>query len=269
MKRMLFLLGGAAAIAASYLAVILGLPPAESFGSGTIASIALPALVSAFVVVAFIAMEAKGTRDMARKVHQLHAQLAHKEVELTRMATHDDLTGLCSRLHFDETVSLEFERARRHGRPFAVILAEIDGLEEFTERAGGLSRSYLLAEIAALLRATLRINDTGGRYTDTCLAVLLPETNLPGAQIVAERIRTELARREFFGRGQATGSKLTVSQGIAVFPSAGLASHGDLHKAARLALVEAKSAGRGSIRSHDPAPGTAVDADPGRQALAS
>jgi diguanylate cyclase (GGDEF)-like protein len=269
MKRMLFLLGGAAAIAASYLAVIFGLSPAESFGSSTIASIALPALVSGFVVVAFIAMEAKGARDMAGKVHQLQAQLAHKEVELTRMATHDDLTGLCSRLHFDETLSLEFERARRHSRPFAIVLAEIDGLEEFTERTGSLSRSYVLAEVAALLRATLRINDTGCRYTDSCLAVLLPETDLPGAQVVAERVRMELARREFFGRGQATGSKLTVSQGIAVFPSAGLASHQDLHKAARVALIEAKSAGRGNIRCYAPAPGVAADADPTRQALAS
>jgi diguanylate cyclase (GGDEF)-like protein len=269
MKRMLFLLGGAVAIAASYLAVILGLPPAESFGSSTIASIALPALVSAFVVVAFIAMEAKGVRDMAGMVHQLHAQLARKEVELARLATHDDLTGLCSRPHFDETVSLEFERAKRHGRPFAVVLAEIDGLEEFSERAGSLSRSYLLAEVSALLRSTLRINDTGGRYTDSCLAVLLPETDLPGAMVVAERVRDELARREFFGRGQATGSKLTVSQGIAVFPSAGVASPQDVHKAARVALMDAKSAGRGGILSHPPAPDTAADVDPSRQALAS
>jgi diguanylate cyclase (GGDEF)-like protein len=269
MKRMLFLLGGAVAIAASYLGVILGLPPAESFGSSTIASIALPALVSAFVVVAFITMEAKGVRDMAGMVHQLHAQLARKEVELARLATHDDLTGLCSRPHFDETVSLEFERARRHGHPFAIILAEIDGFEEFTERAGSLSRSYLLAEVAALLRATLRINDTGGRYTESCLAVLLPETDLAGAQVVAERIRTELARREFFGRGQATGSKLTVSQGVAAFPAEGLPSHGDLHRAARVALIEAKSAGRGGIRFAGPAPSDAADSDPTRQALAS
>jgi diguanylate cyclase (GGDEF)-like protein len=265
-KRIAFLVLGPLAVFASYMAVIFGLAPADGLGSGTLASIALPGLVSGLVVTGLIAMYTTVSHATSGQVRELQAQLAKKEVELTRLATHDDLTGLYSRHHFDETVSLEFERARRHARPFAVLLAEIDALDEFMERGGGLSRGYLLAEVAALLRTTLRINDIGCRYSDGCLAVLLPETDIDGAGVVADRIQTQLARREFFGRGKAGGATLTVSQGIAAFPESAVESHRDLQKAAEAALVEAKSAGGATIRVYAP-PVAPVQAD--REPLAS
>jgi diguanylate cyclase (GGDEF)-like protein len=271
-RKVLFLLAGAGAIIASYMAVIFGLAPAEGIGSGTVASIALPALVSGLVFTAFIAMLAKSTRDTAGHVHELHAQLARKEVEITRLASHDELTGLYSRHHFDETVGLEFERAKRHDRPFSVLLVQLDDLEGFAERAGSLSKGYVLSEVASLLRTALRINDTGGRYTDDCLAVLLPETDALGADVVAERVRAELAKRQFFGRGKSVATMLTVSQGIAAFPCAGVSSHHELQKAAELALAQAKSAGGGGIRAYAP-PASDGDApslgSAGTRALAS
>jgi diguanylate cyclase (GGDEF)-like protein len=270
-KRTLFLLTGSAAIVGSYMAVVFGLAPAESLGSGTVASIALPALVSGLFVTGFIAMLVKGSRDAAGQVHELHAQLARKEVELTRLATHDDLTGLYSRHHFDTTVGLEFERAKRHDRAFAVLLVQLDGLDDFAEHAGSLSRGYVLSEVASLLRTTLRINDTGCRYADDALAVLLPETDLDGANIVAQRVRAQLAKREFFGRGKKAASSLTVSQGFAAFPCDGIASHQDLQKAAEAALQEAKAEGGGNIRAYDPPPSShqSFGGPSGTQALAS
>ena len=246
-RKVLFLLAGAGAIFASYMAVVFGLAPADGLGSGTVASIALPALVSGLVFTAFIAMVARSDRASTGQVHELHAQLARKEVEITRLASHDELTGLYGRHHFDETVGLEFERSKRHGRVFAVLLVQLDDLEGFAERAGSLSKGYVLSEVASLLRTALRINDTGGRYTDDCLAVLLPETDEQGAAIVAQRVHAELAKREFFGRGRSVAAMLTVSQGIAAFPGNGITSHHELQKAAEVALVEAKVAGGGAV----------------------
>jgi diguanylate cyclase (GGDEF)-like protein len=253
-KRAAFLVLGPLAIFASYMAVVFGLAPADGLGSGTLASIALPGLVSGLVVTGLIAVYATVSHTTTGQVRALQAQLARKEIELTRLATHDDLTGLYSRHHFDATMNLEFERARRHTRSFAVLLAEVDALDAFTERGGGLSRGYVLSEVAALVRTTLRINDIGCRYTDDCLAVLLPETGIEGAGVVADRIQTQLAQRAFFGRGQAGGATLTVSQGIAAFPESVVASHGDLQKAAEAALIEAKSAGGATIRIYAPVP---------------
>ncbi len=272
MSRILFLLGGAGAILASYMAVIFGLAPAESLGSGTIARIALPGLVSGLVFAAFVAMEAKGVRDAAGRMHELNAQLAHKEVELTRLATHDDLTGLYSRHHFDEALALEFERAQRHGRPLALLVAHIDDLQGFAERAGSLSRGYVLAEVAALLRTMLRVNDIGCRYTDDGLAILLPEADDAAASVAAERLRDEVTKRQFFGRGKAVASRLTISQGIAAYPALGISSLLDLRKAAESALGEAKAAGGGAIGVNvppEPAPIEDEDDPSGPLALAS
>ncbi len=243
------------------MAVIFGLAPAESLGSGTVASIALPALVSALVFTAFVAMVARTTQASAGQVHELHAQLARKEVAIARLASHDELTGLYSRHHFNETIGLEFERARRHNRSLSVLLVQLDDLAGFAERAGSLSRGYVLAEVASLLRTALRINDTGGRYADDCLAVLLPETDGHGAAVVAERVRAEVAKREFFGPGKSTSARLTVSQGIAAFPCAGISSHHELRKAAESALAEAKSAGGDDLRTYA-APASTEDAPP-------
>jgi diguanylate cyclase (GGDEF)-like protein len=248
-SRILILGGGAAAILASYMAVVFGLAPAESFGSGTVASIALPALVSGLVVTAFIAMEATGARDAAGQVHDLQAQLARKEVELTRLATHDDLTGLYSRHRFDETVALEFERAQRHGRTLALLIVQIDDLDGFAERAGRLNKGYILSEVAVQLRTLLRVNDIGCRFADDGLAVLLPETDAEAATVVASRLRDQVASREFFGRGNPVASRLTISQGIAACPFAGIATHHDLRNAAEAALADAKTEG-GAIRTH-------------------
>jgi diguanylate cyclase (GGDEF)-like protein len=250
----LFLLGGAGAIFASYMAVIFGLAPAEHLGSVTVASIALPALVSGLVMTAFIATEAKSARSKAGEVHELHAQLARKEVELTRIATHDDLTGLYSRHHLDDNVNIEFKRAERHGRPLALLLVEIDDLAEMGERVGSLSKGYLLSEVASVLRTALRINDIGCRYAEASLAALLPETDADGAVVVANKIRAQLADREFLGRRTGAGFKLTVSQGAAAVPARNITSREEFLKAAETALVEAKTSGADQVRTCVPPP---------------
>ena len=265
MSRILFFTAGVAAIVASYVAVLVGLDPAESLGSGTVASIALPALVSGLVVTAFMAIAAKSARDAAGQMHELHTQIARKEVELARLASHDELTGLYSRTHFDETLRIECERAKRHRQAFALLLVHVDDLEGSADQAGSISRGYLLSEVAALVQAMLRVNDIGGRYADDTVAVLLPETDTDGAKVLAARLRTQLSKREFFGRGRSSASTLTVSQGIACFPCVGISSLQDLQTACEAALVEAKS--HGGVRAY--APDHLPEAgEPGPRALA-
>jgi diguanylate cyclase (GGDEF)-like protein len=254
MRRYLFLAAGSVAIAASYLAVIFDLAPSEGVGPVTVASIALPALVSGLVFTAWIAMQARRERETSGLVGELHAQLARKEIEISRLASIDELTGLYTRHHFDDTIRLEFKRAERHGRPLTLLLLEIDDLAELGEHIGAMSKGYLLSEVGAVLRTMLRINDAGCRYSTDALAVLMPETDEDQARMVAQKVNGLIERHEFMGKRSDGGFKLTVSQGAAVVPSAAITTHQELLKTAEGALAHARSSGFGQVHIVPPAP---------------
>jgi len=263
MSRVVLLVAGTAAIAASFVAVFFVLPDQPGFAPSTLASIALPALVAGLVMTAYIALDFRRSREATHQVSQLSAQLIRKEIEIDRLSTVDELTGLNTRRHLDGNLKLEFERARRHQRPLALMLVELDDLQELGEHVGKLSKGYMLSELGAILRGSLRANDIGCRYTGECLALLLPETATPHARAVAEKIRALVAAHEFLGRRQGGNLTLTVSQGIAVWPAAGITSHHDLVRAAEEALGSAKASGFNQVAMFTTRPATiAEDASP-------
>lgn len=248
MKRTLLLAGGFGAVIASYMLVIFGLSPEPGAGPDTLATIALPALVSGLVMTAFIAFDRRRMRETKGVVSELNAQLARKEIEIGRLSSVDELTGLSTRHHFDENLQLEFERSQRHGRSCALLLIEIDDLAELGEHIGAMSKGYILSEVGGVLRRMLRINDLGCRYAPDRLAALLPETNAAQARSVANKIRAMVAEHEFGGKRADGGFQLTVSHGIAVAPGTSISSHKDLLRAAEGALAEAKLAGFDKVR---------------------
>ena len=261
MSRLVFLAVGAVAIAASFAAVFLVLPDRPEFAAATVAGIALPALVAGLVMTAYIAWDVRRSREQNSQVSQLSAQLVRKEIEIDRLSTVDELTGLSTRRHFDTNVKLEFERARRHGRPVAMVLVELDDLQELGEYVGKLSRGYMLSELGAILRGSLRLNDIGCRYTSDALGLLLPETTSVQARMVADKVRGMVARHEFLGQRADGKLTMTVSQGIAVAPSTGIDAAPDLTRAAEEALAEAKAAGRDGVAFYTPPP-AALDVPP-------
>ncbi|HYM16101.1 MAG TPA: GGDEF domain-containing protein [Dehalococcoidia bacterium] len=252
MKRIGFVLMAGVSVGISYLTVVIGLGGNAQFNAVTVASIALPALVSGLVMVAYIVWDVRERRVEHGDVSALSAQLVRKEIEIDRLSSVDELTGLHTRHHFTENLALEYERAMRYNRPLALLLIEIDDAETLGEPARKLSKSYLLAEVAALVRAELRANDLGGRYMPDVLAVLLPETSPRLAQGVAERVRSLLSTREFFGRRFGVEIGLTISQGIAMAPAEGVDGADALVRAAQAALQMARSAGTGQIHMYEP-----------------
>jgi diguanylate cyclase (GGDEF)-like protein len=257
-KRAAFVLLGGFAVGASYWAVLIGQGADATLDLETLAGIALPGFVSALVLLSYMAWDARNSRDTRGAVGELSAQLVRKEIEIDRLSTLDELTGLHTRHHFDENIKLEFQRCARYGHPLAMVLMEIDDLVAVGEPVGGLSKGYLLSEVGAILRTMLRANDIGCRYTNEVLAALLPETSGEQAMKVADRVRSMVAEREFLGRKHEAGLRLTVSQGICVVPQIGIESHRDFVRGAEQALADARSSGADQIRLHAAAP----DAEP-------
>ena len=239
MKNWLLLLGAVVAIVASYAAVTFGLAGDAGFNSHTLASIALPALVSALVVIVYLYYRAR-LRATLGTVNELNTQLIRKEIEIDHLSTMDELTGLATRRSFDETLSVEFERCRRHGRNLALLLIEVDDLIAIGERIGKLGKGFLLSEVAGVVHNIVRVNDVAARYTPEILALLLPEANEAQARAVGEKLREHMRNEKFLLRRYEVDAILNLTLGVAAVPAREVETAEQFREAAELSLFDAK-----------------------------
>ncbi len=246
-NRAIIIASACSIVTASYLAVMFGIAPNTTVGPVAFASIAIPGLVTGIVMAGYIIWETRNARYANARSEELGAQLIRKEIEIGRLSTVDELTGLYSRREFDEMIRLEFERYRRHKREMSFLILEIDEIAELGEHVGSLGKGFLLAEVSAILKHALRTIDIGCRYTNESLAMLLPETDAAKARIVAGKVQSAVSQHEFLGQRRDGKLKLTVSQGIAVVSSQ-LRSHTELMKTAEQALYEARAAGFDQVK---------------------
>jgi len=244
-KRVLLLSAGGVAIFLSYVAVLSGMPQSFDVGSITVSSVAFAGVVTALVMGAYIAWETRNVRLAAKHAEELNAELMRKEIELGRMATLDELTRLQTVRAFDNTLRLEFERKRRYGRDLSLLLLDIEHVGGLS--SGKMSKTYLLAEVAAIFRNVLRANDVGGRHSGDRLSLLLPETDEIRALLVADKIRDSIARHELLGLLADGGVRVALGVGIAVADDE-MASHHDLMAAAETALGEALTMGANQVQ---------------------
>ena len=140
----------------------------------------------------------------------------HKRVEerAQLLAVTDPLTGLGNYRCLLQVLGAEITRFDRTGRPFAVLLLDLDELKKVNDRYGHIVGSRALCRLGDLLRLHCRAIDTAARYGGDEFVVVLPETNAAAARVVACRIREQLA----MDHGQPP---LSVSIGVAEYPEGG------------------------------------------------
>ncbi|HLS47767.1 MAG TPA: diguanylate cyclase [Gemmatimonadales bacterium] len=160
-------------------------------------------------------------------------------------AVMDPLTGCGTVVQLEERVRAEFERARRYSLGFSLVLLDIDGLSRFNELLGDDGGDRLLAEMAGVLRATVRVPDLVCRYGGDEFAILLPETGSEGARASIGRLRSRLGVHEFTGLG--TADRPEVTAGVVSFPHPAAERTDDLLALAEAALLRAKGQTSGRI----------------------
>src|SRR5437879_3695241 len=140
---------------------------------------------------------------------------------LKAQARTDPKTELANMKHWNKLAQAEVERARRFGRPLSVVLADFDLLRDVNNRYGHLVGDQMIRRVADAIRASLREYDVPARFGGDEFAVLMPETTLPEAMAVAERIRRGV---ESIALKSGDGSvPARVSIWRAVFPAEGRA----------------------------------------------
>ena len=136
------------------------------------------------------------------------------EEELQLLAVTDPLTGLGNYRRLVEALDAEVKRCGRTGRPFAVLLLDLDQLKKINDQSGHLIGSQALCRLADVLRVFFRAIYTAARYGGDEFVVILPDTTAAAARLVASRIRSRLAK-------DSLQPPISASIGVAVYPQDG------------------------------------------------
>lgn len=167
---------------------------------------------------------------------------------LEALATTDPLTRVLNRRALLDRLTAEVDRARRFEGSITLLLLDVDHFKQINDTAGHLAGDSVLRQLGALLEDAVRKVDIVARYGGEEFVMLLPETTSEGGVIFAERLR-ERVESQAFDVGAAHPVHLTVSIGIATFPSTRVTSTEDLFARADEALYRAKSGGRNQVRT--------------------
>ncbi|HSC48383.1 MAG TPA: GGDEF domain-containing protein [Gammaproteobacteria bacterium] len=208
--------------------------------------------VSLFWVAFFGSYVGKLRETVSRRNTELAAALAKNR----ELAIHDDLTGAYNRRHIIEALEQERRRALRTGRGFSICLMDLDHFKDVNDRHGHLMGDEVLKQFAERVIGEVRAidrmgrdgaegNETFGRYGGEEFLLVLPETDLKGAELCAERIRTKIAEGKF-GAGNLA-IHITVSVGITGYQS-GEDTRNTLARADQ-ALYAAKDSGRDQVKT--------------------
>jgi diguanylate cyclase (GGDEF)-like protein/PAS domain S-box-containing protein len=163
-----------------------------------------------------------------------------RDITDTRNAQTDYLTGLASRRAFEHQGHRLVTVAQRYSQPLSLIMADIDHFKAINDEWGHQRGDQVLTDLARLIQETVREADLSGRWGGEEFVLLLPATAPQAAEILAERLRTALAQRDF-GIGRA----VTASLGVAGLQRGQALT--DLHAVADGALYRAKRAGRNRV----------------------
>jgi diguanylate cyclase (GGDEF)-like protein len=188
---------------------------------------------------------------LKRRVKQASSQLQEANRDLTRLSNLDGLTGIANRRMFDQTLEIEWNRARLIGTHLSLILVDIDHFKQLNDEAGHLMGDECLKLVAAeLARAARRATDFVARFGGEEFVLILPGTDPLQATLLAESARLGVKRLGIRYPKQPAGASVTISLGIASATGDLIPSAEALVRAADGALYEAKHQGRNRTVSH-------------------
>jgi len=179
---------------------------------------------------------------VGRRILDLQDKLIAARDELLFRASHDTLTGISNRAVILETLRREQSRQQREGGSFGIIMVDLDHFKSVNDTYGHLCGDAVLQETAKIMQASLRPYDVVGRYGGEEFLIVVPRSDAPSAQRVAERIRKAIAAKPILT--PAGEIRVTASFGVAASSDASSIESQHLLQMADDALYRAKQNGR-------------------------
>ena len=176
------------------------------------------------------------------RIKRLHDHVAESRLRLEQLSIHDDLTGLYNYRHLQVRLGEEYKRAERHRESLACVAVDIDRLQMHNELGGRAHGDRVIRYVADTLRRGTREGDILARFGGDEFLLVLPGQHFAGAVSVVERLFRELRERPLTGE-TTRAQPVSVSAGVALFPSRDVRTRDSLLRSADLALGMAKREG--------------------------
>ena len=189
--------------------------------------------------------------DMIRMGHTILKYLPAGQFEtlyhinITNAAHRDTLTDLFSRQYISEVLEVEFKRAKALHKPMSVVYFDIDDFKKINDTCGHTCGDYVLNTLGSVINGIgLRPRDLAGRFGGEEFLIVLANTTLEQAGVVAERLRLGIAYHDFSYGG--TTIPVTVSLGVATIKP-GFQTGTEVYQEADRALYESKRSGKNKV----------------------
>ncbi len=209
--------------------------------------------------------QAGEVRLLAALADQLAVAISHAQLfeQVKHQSITDGLTSLYNHIYFKNRLAEELNRAQRKGTPCSLLMIDLDKLKQINDTYGHPVGDAAIRQVANVLKSLIRSGDTAARYGGEEFAVILPETPLSEAVLIADRLRSNIHRSPVPGLGH-----ISASIGVAAYPYQANGLEALIEKA-DCALYVAKRSGRNRISAWDePATGRA-DAEDGNPVAGS
>ncbi len=169
-----------------------------------------------------------------------------KAEQYQQMSLTDPLTGLPNRRYLEERLFEEVERSKRHHTPLVVMLIDVDYFKNYNDCYGHTNADRVLIQVAQIFRRGVRTIDLPARYAGDEFCIILPETDLPSATRIAERLCTEVRQTELNTEQGGAMNRVTLSIGVTAL---NISKPTPLHliQTADRALYQAKTRGRDQV----------------------
>lgn len=183
-----------------------------------------------------------GFNRLVATLHEKEAALQSTLEKLDQLAGTDALTGAWNRRQFDDVVEREIDRSKRHGHPVSLLLLDLDLFKRINDDFGHAKGDQVLQQVADCIRGELRKSDSLTRWGGEEFMILMPDTGMSSAIVLAERVRANIAAHSFDGLFNMTAS-IGVAEFVAPENAAQWAARADA------AMYRAKHGGRNRVEA--------------------
>jgi len=157
------------------------------------------------------ALQAKEEAVKAKEdLERAFERLQNNETKIRELMLTDSLTGLANRRFLDERLADEIERLKRYGNRLSLIMTDLDYFKQINDAHGHVFGDEILIEFAKILKEDLRPMDFAARFGGEEFLIILPETSIESANIIAVRIREKLLKTKL----TKTDKPVTASFGV-------------------------------------------------------